>query len=81
MVALSPDLVILRGHSCEASEYLLPHICHELDSRAAQCSLEAPKTVLAQHDSQAWTIGRVAVIYQAVLLETIPFLDNVSLNQ
>jgi glucokinase len=76
MLALSPELVILGGHLCEASEYLLPPICQELGRRAARWSLEAPKAVLAQHDSHACTIGGVAVVYQAILSEPISFLSN-----
>ena len=76
MLALSPEMVILGGRLCEASEYLLPPICQELGRRAARWSLEAPKAVLAQHDSHSCTIGGVAVVYQAILSEPISFLSN-----
>jgi predicted NBD/HSP70 family sugar kinase len=76
MLALSPELVILGGHLCEASDYLLPPISEELGRRAGRWSLEAPKAVLGQHDSHACTIGGVAVVYQAILSEPISFLGN-----
>ena len=76
MLALAPELVILGGHLCEASEYLLPPISQELASRALRWSFEAPEAVLGQHDSYACTIGGVAVVYKAILSEPISFLGN-----
>ena len=76
MLALAPELVILGGHLCEASEYLLPPISQELTGRALQWSVQAPKAVLGRHDSHACTIGGVAVVYQAILSEPISFLGS-----
>jgi predicted NBD/HSP70 family sugar kinase len=65
----NPEMIVLGGRLSAVSDFLLPEINREIESRAALWSRRAPQVLTAAHGADASMMGGIAAVYQRILCQ------------
>jgi glucokinase-like ROK family protein len=67
--AFNPDLIVLGGTLCPASDLLIPHIKAELSRRALHWDVQSTVLLPARHTTNASLMGGIAAIFDAIVAD------------
>jgi predicted NBD/HSP70 family sugar kinase len=65
----NPEMIVLGGSLSVVSNFLLPEINREIESRLALWPRRAPQVLTAAHGTDASMMGGIAAVYQRILCQ------------